>query len=718
MYLKSLEIENFRKFGSKNNVIEFVTPYQEGVSLPTSVSNATTLIVGKNNAGKTTITAALKQAVNDESLSGNKFNYHYLKRLLKSYTVETQDFTKIETPYISFVLTIGLDADPDTFSINNISDFIDVDDLESKKKENCIKIKVKYEVEEEQEYLNIIKITVKNWKSKSIDNEEVMFRDFIDLINNQVKFSKKFYDIHENEVDGTKFKISNLIDIKIINANLEDGSRTLSTVFNKIIKYKLNLDSEKPNKDKINEKISTINADITEMVGKEHNKSVNEVVGTITDASHMQVNLRSGLDFSSMFNQLINYEFKENGNFVPENQFGLGYKNLMKIIGQLIDYIEQYEINKVHSKVNLICVEEPENYMHPQMQELFIKNIDDAINLLLSKTKKRINSQLILTTHSSHILNSKIHTSNTFNNINYLSTGTDGFTKSIPLDDTSVSGISKTGDKKSEIDKEELNFLKKHIKFKVSDLFFTDAVILVEGITEEQLLSYLISENPKLNKHYISIFNINGAFAHIYKPLIDLLEIPCLVITDLDIKRSKKEKGEESEEGKEKIFHQISSLKDRETTNEVIKQYICGKTPSDRKKRKKEPVKLPEKMEYFEDPSKGGFKVVYQKDSIKEYFASSFEEAFILTNFDNVVLNETLRDIKPNIYDDIVGKGDSLNYENSIKSSFKWQRKLSDSKSEFANTLLYRILASKDTSPIMPEYITIGIEWLQSRLNG
>ena len=59
--------------------------------------------------------------------------------------------------------------------------------------------------------------------------------------------------------------------------------------------------------------------------------------------------------------------------------------------------------------------------MHPQMQELFIKNINEAIKFLLSSKNKDVNSQIIITTHSSHILNSKIHSANTFNNICYLS---------------------------------------------------------------------------------------------------------------------------------------------------------------------------------------------------------------------------------------------------------------------------------------------------------
>lgn len=445
------------------------------------------------------------------------------------------------------------------------------------------------------------------------------------------------------------------------------------------------------------------------MVGAEHNSSVNDVVGSITDKSNMEVSLRSNLDFASMFSKLIDYEFKENGNYIPEDQFGLGYKNLMKIIGQLIDYVEKYDLEKIHHKVNIICVEEPENYMHPQMQELFIKNIDDALDLLLDKTKKEINSQLILTTHSSHILNSKIHTSNTFDNINYLTSSSNGNTKSIPLSDTSIIGNSTVEEKENTPRKDDLNFLKKHIKFKVSDIFFADAVILVEGITEEQILSLIISEAKELSKHYICIFNINGAFAHIYKPLIDKIEIPCLVITDIDIKRKPEEKGE----GKNSSFAQITSLVDRETTNEVIKTYICGKTAS---KDEKQPVKLPAALDYYESEN-GRFKLVYQKDEINNYYSSSFEEAFILTNYDNLILNKTLKELKPKIYERIVGKDLELDYEKNKISSYEWQKKLNSSKSDFANTLIYYMLSSDSEDPKMPSYINSGIDWLKSKLN-
>jgi putative ATP-dependent endonuclease of OLD family len=224
---------------------------------------------------------------------------------------------------------------------------------------------------------------------------------------------------------------------------------------------------------------------------------------------------------------------------------------------------------------------------------------------------------------------------------------------------------------------------------------------LVEGITEEHLLQYYINESAKLYKYGISIFNITGAYAHIYKPLLDLLKIPCLVITDLDIKRSKADKGKENPV----TFKQISDLDGHETTNAVLHEYVCtealpDKEPTDEDEYKS--VLLPNEMNYF------------SKDN---FIASSFEEAYILKNYDNDILNATLKDLKPTIYKRIVGAEGEENTDNSKNKSFEWQCKLASSKSEFSNTLLYNIITSDDEAPPLPEYIEDGLTWLEARLN-
>jgi AAA15 family ATPase/GTPase len=54
MYLDSLQIQNFRKFGESDNTICFL-----GGSGQIDIAKSSTLIIGKNNSGKTTIARAL-----------------------------------------------------------------------------------------------------------------------------------------------------------------------------------------------------------------------------------------------------------------------------------------------------------------------------------------------------------------------------------------------------------------------------------------------------------------------------------------------------------------------------------------------------------------------------------------------------------------------------------------------------------------------------------
>jgi putative ATP-dependent endonuclease of OLD family len=726
MYLQSLEINNFRKFGTKNNIIEFVqsdykktfrtTPVKSNSK--SFVASATTLVIGKNNAGKTTVTKALKQIIDNEKVAGTTFNLSYIKKIFDQYaeifngssdkgegSSRRLEFEKIEVPLMTFKLKVGLDSDPKSTSVHNLSNLISVE--ESKVQETIV-LDVKFLVAEEEYYKErVYKIYTSAEKRKAT----VKFNEFLKLIDNTI-FSRHIYDIKGMRINSTLFNINNLFDLKTIKANLDDGDTTLSSVFNKIVKYRLK-DEDDGSRIKLEDEISKINEFMDVHIGRSHKDAVNNVVSKMTDKNNMLVSLRSNLDFKSLFNKLISYEFEENNNFIPENQFGLGYSNLMKILGQIIDYVEQYDESETHDKVNLICIEEPENFMHPQMQELFIKNIDDALTVLLGDAdKKNINSQLIITTHSPHIVNSKIHSNNTFNNINYITTNEENFSHVVTLNDNAISG-NKVSLEVDENRLSELKFLKKHIKHKVSELFFSDAVILVEGITEEHLLQHYINESEELQKYGISIFNITGAYAHIYKPVLDLLKIPCLVITDLDIKRAKADKGKETPIA----FKQITNLAGHETTNSVLHKYVCteklpNEEPLDEDESKS--VLLPNEINYF---CKENFKVVFQKDPINGFIASSFEEAYILNNYDDDILNATLKALKPTIYKRIVGAEGHENKDNSKNKSFEWQCKLASSKSDFSNTLLYKIITSDDKAPPLPKYIDDGLMWLKERLS-
>jgi len=669
MYLKSLKIKNFRKFGEDNNVIEFVDS-KDGLQADSiNIATATTLIVGKNNSGKTTITKALDKIIDNKRFEENDFNFSYLNKLLSEYITDT--FEKF--PTLEFELIIGLDnSDENQDLITNIVPFMIIEDLDTTE----FSIKIKYELLETIEFTDEIKSIINHYP----DNEYIRFQKYLELIKDIPK-QLNYYNSNNEIIEKGKFKLSDLIQIKIIAANKTINDTSLSKIFNKIIQYKYKTE----NMDDINQKIETINADMTNKVSTTHTPYINGALHEIENQERLEVRLSSSLTFDILMEKMIKYEYVEQGLNIPEGQFGLGYSNLMSIIGEVIDYIEQYPDEEFHSKLNLICIEEPEAFMHPQMQELFIKNINDAIKYLLATSTKKINSQLIVTTHSSHILNSKIHTSNSFNNINYM-TIINNLSNVVSLNDANIIN----GDDVDALN--DLKFIKKHIKHKVSELFFSDAIIFVEGITEETLLTYYIDNDDALNKYYVSIFNINGAHGLVYHHLIKLLKTPTLIITDLDIKRTQEEKSN---------FTQIDDLTDKETTNKTISQY---NTANDN---------ISNIPSFFEDEN---LYITFQSQEIESYYATSLEEAYILKNYNNDLLNKVLKKLKPQIYSGIVGEPEDRNHLKD--NSYKLQSKLSNSKSDFANELLYQLSIKEDEEevPDLPEYIETAINWLKEKL--
>jgi len=672
MYLKSLKIKNFRKFGEDNNLIEFVDS-KGGVQADSiNIATATTLIVGKNNSGKTTITKALDKIINNKKFEENDFNFSYLDGLLSEYIADTFD----NFPTLEFELIIGLDgSDENQDLITNIIPFMTIEDIDTTE----FSIKMKYELSEKVEFEDRVKSIIRNSPDSEPYSKYIRFQKYLELIKDIPK-QLNYYNSSDELIEKSKFKLSDLIQIKIIEANKTISDTSLSDKFNKIIQYKYQTEDMSD----INSKIEKINTDMTEKVSNTHTAHVNGALHAIANQDKLEMRLSSSLTFDILMKHMIKYEYVEQGLNIPEGQFGLGYSNLMSIIGEIIDYIEQYPDEEFHSKLNLICIEEPEAFMHPQMQELCIKNINDAIKYLLGGSSKKINSQLVVTTHSSHILNSKIHTSNSFDNINYM-TIINNLSNVINLKDKNIINSDST----DAIN--DLKFIKKHMKHKVSELFFSDAIIFVEGITEETLLTYYIDSNVELNKYYISIFNINGAHGLVYHNLIKLLKIPTLVITDLDIKRTQDEKDN---------FTQINNLTDKKTTNKTISKYHGSDNIGD----------IPT---CFEDEN---LYLTFQSQQIESYYATSLEEVYILKNYNNDLLNKVLKKLKPKIYSGIVGEPED---RNKLKdNSYKLQSKLSNSKSDFANELLYQLSIKDDeeVTPNLPEYIENALNWLQGKL--
>lgn len=666
MYFEKIELTHFRKFNDKDNQIMFVKNNltNNDDKDKVDVGSDTTLIVGKNNVGKTTIITALDKLINKGDFKVSDFNYRYLDNWLSKYN----ENNKIPAPYIEFKVTICMD-DASQDLVTNLSSFLLVEDLDDGK----LDIIIKYEVTNEIEFKERLK------------HEKLNFDSFLDILDN-TDYQINYYN--KNSSNSVKdFKLSDLIRLTNIQANHLKNEHCLSDAFNKIISYNYDTNFESEKKDII-KLLTDLNETLTNRVQKNHQKELTTVLKELISMKQVQVNLHADITFDKLMNGLFKYEYKENDKNIPEDQFGLGYTNLIMIIASIMDYIAKYPKSAFNSHINLISIEEPEVFMHPQMQELFIENINKALGVLLKNNDINVNTQLIISTHSPHILNSKIHSSNSFNNICYITDDNSFDACAINLNNEVVVNSQNEDDLYKNI-----AFLKKHIKFKTSELFFSDAVIFVEGFAEELLIPLYIEKSQKLNHRHISVFNINGAHGKVYEKLIYTLKIPTLMITDLDIKRS-------SSDDDNNNFEQCQSLQSVETTNPTL-SYFRGTS---------------ELTGVTEDCIiKDKLYIAYQGNRINGYYATSFEEAFILHNYNNVILNKVLLSLKKNIYKQIVVNDD---YNQNKLNSYKWQVKLSKDKGNFANKLFLEIITAENDKdiPELPEYISNGLKWIEESL--
>lgn len=154
---------NFRKFKTTENIIEFsdAESYEKQKcdnEVDVNVASTVTLVVGKNNAGKTTIIQALDKLVNHNDRFGVKdFNMDYLKEMAMKY--KEGNFEEI--PSINFEITIGLDKGKDDY-VTNIVPFLTIGGVTATE----VTISVKFELTEKETFINAVKVAFSKEKKK------------------------------------------------------------------------------------------------------------------------------------------------------------------------------------------------------------------------------------------------------------------------------------------------------------------------------------------------------------------------------------------------------------------------------------------------------------------------------------------------------------------------------------------------------------------------
>lgn len=347
------------------------------------------------------------------------------------------------------------------------------------------------------------------------------------------------------------------------NARAEDLSKCLSRF------YKRNLEKREDDHEalsalfdsetQLNEHLKSVFADMLSRLGKLGYPGI----------SNPHLVIKSALNPSSIMSQdtKVHYSMDgtANGLTLPDNYNGLGFKNLIYMVVELLDIQARWiDEKEARALLQLIIIEEPEAHLHAQLQQVFIRQILDILRIT-GEDADYYTCQLAVTTHSPHILYER-----GFRPIRYFrregNAGTEQHSTALNLS-TFYNGAS------------ERSFFERYMKLTHCDLFFADAVILVEGNVERILLPAMIEKSTDtLRKAYISILEVGGAYAYRFKNLIEFLGIPALVITDLDsVMQKVNETDEIDEDDEEEIELEILEPAATMGGEEVVKRYRIGK---------------------------------------------------------------------------------------------------------------------------------------------
>ncbi|WP_017686993.1 AAA family ATPase [Paenibacillus sp. PAMC 26794] len=738
MQISKIKIENFRLLKS----------------LELDLEKEFSLVIGKNNCGKTSLLSIIEKFIGSRSgvnaFSLDDFNIDFLKDLINR--LEAEEYEENSTYLgISLMLFIKYDEEDDLSNISKL--MLDLDP-------NHRMIVLKFEYQLIQENLRKMRKEYNEFKDKqNIKNDEIENKGSIFLRNNYKKYfqlSKKSIgynteastEIESEYIDllKEKIQIEKVISFKMISAKRNvsniDSDKTLSILSSNYYKKKEERDQESEKIQEFKDILSRTDKHLNEVYNNLFEKIIEKVgrFGGIKKGDSI-IKIVSTLQHKELLKDNTTVMYDHNGEHsLPENYNGLGYLNLISMIFEIELILSEFRCeNKSNEKpanINLLFIEEPEAHTHPQMQYIFIKNIKDILNSASKgEDGDKFTLQTIITTHSCHIT-----AESDFNDIKYFYKTNQNQVVAKNLKD-----LEKEYEKDGQIG--NFKFLKQYLTLHRAELFFADKAIFIEGDTERLLLPAMMKkidqeneENPLLSQN-ISVIEV-GAYSHVFEKFIAFIGIKSLIITDID---SAKKKVEINKSGEEKISNIKCRVTDKgayTTTNASLKYFInynnyisspyyeteVASTTENILSESNEEVdildfyinlhyrerillKNPETKKWIPS-NEGNLLIIYQTSELNSlnvaYHARSFEDSFFHINkqfiLDNKESFKSLVNIK--------------HFEDKEKDSYFLAESCVDKKPSFAMEILLNSKESLDNKKYcnwdIPSYIKEGLLWLKN----
>lgn len=511
LFISSVEITNFRTFKEKQ-IIRFT----EGINI----------LVGPNNIGKTTIISAIRLIFDK-----NKFG------------LDINDFSKTETkeelkncsPKITVSVNLqksnkeGSDSD-DLLAIRNW--LTDIDNPYKAKITMQFQLPTKYE----KAYLDAVK-DLDDIGSVWLELED----EFLPKYQRKYFVGESAQPLMDNSL--SRFNCQYLPAIRDAEKRMNSGNKYL---LNKLLNFFIDYDlksNEELKKSDIEKKMQKRHKDFHDLAvkllnnlsprfkeGKKELLKYSSQTGATFDGEEPEFN--SALNDHDILKE-FSLVVKNGESNVPINLNGLGYNNLI-YISLVLAELQQSRSNSYFgdnsSVFPFLLIEEPEAHLHPDMQYDFLKFLQNNIK---DGTTSETAKQVIITTHSPNI------------------------TAAASLDDLIVLSKYKSGVKigypgETFIDNpKDKKFVERFLDVTRSNLFFTNQLILIEGLAEQMLIpQFMKADTSNIQNRHISIINLSGRYFIPFLRMFDTNKNPNTAIykqiaclTDLDPVQGKQNKS-------------------------------------------------------------------------------------------------------------------------------------------------------------------------------
>lgn len=641
------------------------------------VESELSLVVGKNNTGKTSLLSVLDKflsSTNNSHFSYDDFNIDFRTEFQKVISGQQQP-PESYSPAIVLKLYIKYDENDDLSNINEVMMDLD-DDI------NMVVLRYEYSVnttigEITRKFNDFIATQLKKEEKDTgnmdeRDSKELTDKERLDFAhkflteNHSKLFSVKIFSVALKpqaaggedklkaqdhlfvEDDSDVLELSTRRDVlrKILNFKYisakrsvtnKDTNKTLSvqaaSIYDKIVSN----NGESEAVEMFKDQLQSTDALLTQAYDKIFKQCLNKIKtfgGIKANESILQI--CSTLQHRDLLKGNTTVTYDHCGNQLPEHYNGLGYMNLISIIFEIEIMLYEFQRSSAESPadLNLLFIEEPEAHTHPQMQYIFIKNIKELLKSGIEKDGTVHRLQYFITTHSSHIVSQS-----DFNDIKYLKKENEC------VEARNLRELQQLF-KKSKIEDSAYRFLVQYLTLNKAELFFADKAILIEGDTERILLPAMMKKIDLTQLHVlpkehdrvpllsqnISIVEV-GANSKTFSEFFQFIGLEkCLIITDLD--SCEQVVNGQRKDGEPKYTSKASPVADGIETSNASLNYFFADDVDDFDSFKKQSfddgIFTDNGMSWHKDEN-GWLAVTYQKEE-EGYQARSFEDAFFHLN--------------------------------------------------------------------------------------